>query len=106
MKDLISDAISKKLAGTLDAIGGARALYGDPISFNGEQIVPVARVSVILSAGAEGAGSGNSGIGGSLAGLAKGGGGGSADAGIRVVIEPVGFLRPGADGPVFCALSP
>lgn len=39
MKDLITDAISKKLSTTLESIGGARALYGDPITFNGEQIV-------------------------------------------------------------------
>lgn len=104
MKDLITDAISKKLAVTLEAIGGAKALYGDPITFNGEQIIPVARVSVVLSASAEGSGGGNSGLGGSLASMAKGSGGGTADAGIKVTIEPVGHLRSTPQGPVFCPL--
>ena len=104
MKDLITDAISKKLAGTLEAIGGAKALYGDPITFNGELIIPVARVSVVLSASAEGSGGGNSGLGGSLASMARGSGGGTADAGIKVTIEPVGYLRSTPQGPVFCPL--
>lgn len=104
MKDLITDAISKKLAGTLEAIGGAKALYGDPITFNGEQIIPVARVSVVLSATAEGSGGGNSGLGGSLASMARGSGGGTADAGVKVTIEPVGYLRSTPQGPVFCPL--
>ena len=105
MKDLITDAISKKLAATLEAIGGARALYGDPISFNGEQIIPVARVAVVLSAAADGAGGGDAGLTGGIRNMAKGGGGGKADASIQVSIEPLGFLRAGADGPVFCPLT-
>lgn len=105
MKDLITDAITQKLATTLEAVGGARALYGDPIAFNGETIVPVARVTVRLAANAEGGGSGNAGIGGALAQKALGGGSGSAGAGIDVRIEPVGFLRSSAQGPVFVALE-
>lgn len=104
MKDLITDAISKKLAGALEAIGGAKALYGDPIPFNGEQIIPVARVRVSLSASAEGGGGGNSGLGGSLASMAKGSGSGTADAGVNMIIEPVGYLRSTPEGPVFCPL--
>ncbi|MDF2445872.1 MAG: hypothetical protein K0S46_1108 [Moraxellaceae bacterium] len=103
MKDLITDAIMKKLAETLQALGGARTLFGDPIRFNGEEIVPVARVSVLLSAAADGAGGGNAGL-ASFAQLSKGGGGGNAEAGVRVLVEPVGFLRGTADGPVFCPL--
>lgn len=106
MKDLITDAITKKLASTLDAIGGAKALYGDPIVFNGEEIIPVARISVVLSASAEGSGGGNSGLGGSLASMAKGSGGGTADAGVKVSIEPVGYLRSSPQGPMFCPLLP
>lgn len=105
MKDLITDALTQKLATTLEAMGGARALYGDPIAFNGETIVPVARVSVRLSASAEGSGSGNAGLGGALAQKALGGGGGAAGAGVDVRIEPVGFLRSTPQGPVFVALE-
>jgi hypothetical protein len=113
MKDLITDAIQKKLSATLEAVGGVRALYGDPITFNGEQIVPVARIVVSLSAGAEGSGGGNAGIGGALGGFgkaggnnaAKGGGGGNAEAGIRVAIEPAGFLRSTPQGPQFVPLQ-
>ncbi len=105
MKDLITDAISKKLATTLESVGGARALYGDPIDFNGEQIIPVARVTVSLAAGADGSGSGNAGLTGGISNLAKGGGGGKADASVNVIIEPIGYLRSTTDGPVFCPID-
>jgi len=104
MKDFLTDALSKKFAATLESVGGAKALYGDPIPFNGEEIIPVAKVTVLLSAAAEGSGSGNSGLGG-FSSLAKGGGGGNAEAGVKVLIEPVGFLRSTANGPVFVPLA-
>lgn len=50
MKDMLSDAVAKKLNATLESVGGVRALYGDPISFNGEEIIPVARISITLGA--------------------------------------------------------
>ncbi|MEE4250985.1 MAG: hypothetical protein V2I38_10375 [Alcanivoracaceae bacterium] len=106
MKDLITDAIRNKLAATLESVGGAKALYGDPIDFNGEQIIPVARVMVSLAAGADGSGGGNAGLAGSVTNMAKGGGGGKADASVNVTIEPVGYLRSTPQGPVFCPLMP
>lgn len=105
MKDLITDAITRKFTATLESVGGAKALYGDPIDFNGEQIIPVARVTVTLGAGAEGSGGGNAGLTGGIAHLAKGGGGGTAEASVKVAIEPVGFLRATAQGPVFVPLA-
>ena len=105
MKDLLSDAVAKKLNATLEAVGGVRALYGDPVTFNGEEIIPVARVSITLGADAEGSGGGDSGASARLNSMAKGGGGGKAKASTRVDIEPVGFLRAGADGPVFVPLD-
>jgi uncharacterized spore protein YtfJ len=104
MKDILTEAITKKLTATLESIGGAKALYGDPIMFNGEQIVPVAKITVVLSAGAEGSGGGNTGLAGSITGLAKGSGGGAADTTVRVTIEPIGYLRATPNGPVFCPL--
>ena len=105
MKDLITDAISKKLATTLESIGGAKALYGEPIDFNGEKIVPVARITVMLAAGADGSGGGNTGLTGGITNMAKGGGGGKADASVNVSIEPVGYLRGTSAGPVFCPIE-
>lgn len=103
MKDLISDAFSKKLAGTIESVGGAKAVFGEPVMLNGEQIVPVARIVISLSAAAEGSGGGNAGVTGALANLAKGSGGGNAEAGIRVVVEPVGYLKSSPGGPVYVA---
>lgn len=104
MKDLITDAISKKLAGTIESVGGAKAVFGEPVTFNGEQIVPVARIVISLAVAAEGSGGGNAGVTGALSNLAKGGGGGNAEAGIRVTVEPVGYLKASPGGPVFVAL--
>lgn len=104
MKDMIKDAIAKKLSTTMESIGGANALYGDPVTFNGEEIIPVARVTVVLGADAVGSGGGNAGL-SSLTNRAKGSGGGDAEASVRVNIEPVGFLKSTPNGPVFCAIS-
>lgn len=105
MKDMITEAISKKLSATLESVGGAKALYGEPIKFNGEEIVPVARVTVVLGAAAEGQGGGNAGLKGAISNAAKGGGGGNADASVKVEIEPLGYLRATENGPQFCPLQ-
>lgn len=105
MKDILTDAIAKKFSATLESVGGAKALYGDPIRFNGEEIVPVARVTVTLAAGADGSGGGNAGLTGSITNMAKGGGGGNAEASVKVAIEPVGYLRATTQGPVFVPLA-
>lgn len=105
MNTLLTDAIMKKLGTTLESIGGAQALYGDPITVNGEQIVPVARITVSLTAGAEGSGGGQAGLPG-IGQLTKGGGGGNTEAAVRIVIEPVGYLQTTPNGLVFCPLDP
>jgi uncharacterized spore protein YtfJ len=105
MKELFTDAISKKLSSTLEALGGAKAVFGDPITLNGEQIVPVAKVVIRLTAGAEGSGGGNAGLASSFANMAKGGGGGNAEAGVHIAIEPVGYLRSTPNGPVYCEIG-
>ena len=105
MKDMLSDAISKKLNATLESTGGIKALYGDPIEFNGEQIIPVGRVSLTLGAAAEGSGQGDAGASAKLNSLSKGGGGGDADASVQVEIEPLGFIVSTPDGPVFRKLE-
>jgi len=107
MKDLLTDALSKKVASALAATGGVNALYGDPVRVGDEEIVPVGRITLELAATADADGSG-----GGKAGLAKlgtlpsGGGGGKAgaNAGVRVLVEPMGYLRSGSQGPEFVAL--
>lgn len=105
MKDLITEAIQKKLGATLESVGGASALFGDPITFNGEDIVPVARIVIQLNADADGQGGGDAGLTGGIRNMAKGSGGGKAGAGIQVTLEPVGFVRQGQDGPEYRSLE-
>lgn len=105
MKELITDALNKKLMAALEATGGVRALYGDPIVFQGEEIVPVARIVLKLAAGAEGSGGGDAGVQKLFGNAAKGSGCGHAEAGLQISIEPVGYLRAGKDGPVFNKLG-
>jgi len=104
MKDLISDSISKKLSATMESLGGASAIFGDPVTLDGQEVIPVARVVVKLGAAAEGAGSGDAGSGSAFKQLAKGGGGGNADASVSISIEPAGFVHQGTDGPRFTAI--
>jgi uncharacterized spore protein YtfJ len=101
MKDFLSDAVAKKISQTLESTGGARALFGEPVTLDGMEVVPVARVSIVLGASADGSGGGNAGASGRLKGLAKGSGGGQADASVRIDIEPMGYLTGSADGPAF-----
>lgn len=103
MKDIISEAISKKLSSTLETVGGAKALFGEAVTLNGEEIIPVARIRIELGAAADGSGSGDAGFGG-LKSFSKGGGGGKADAGIQIAIEPAGYVKSTTNGPEFVAI--
>ena len=103
MKDAITEAINSKLSGTLEGLGGAGAIYGDPITLGGEELIPVARIRVRLSSAADGGGGGDSGAG--LSAMAKGTGGGKADAGMEVDIEPVGVIRSTDQGPELVSLD-
>lgn len=105
MKELLTDALNKKLLAVLEATGGVRSLYGDPVYWHGEEIVPVARIALKLSAGAEGAGSGDAGVQKLFGNAAKGGGGGHVEAGIQILIEPVGYLRAGEGGTQFVRIE-
>lgn len=105
MKDVISEAIRKKVSSAMEATGGVQAVYGDPVSLNGEEVIPVARVVIHLGAAAKGGGSGNSGASAGLSSMAKGGGSGDADASVRIDIEPLGFLRSTGQGPEFVRLD-
>ena len=104
MKDLITDALQKKLEATLAATGGVKAIYGDPITVDGKTIVPVARIRLVLQAAAEGEGGGRSALKNPLGAGALGSGGGVAGAGVVVIIEPAGFLSPDGDSFQFTAV--
>ena len=103
MKDIISEALGRQVAMALDASGGVRALYGEPISYGDEEIVPIGRITLELGANAEGSGGGKSGL--ASLGRSSGGGGGTAAAGVRVHIEPLGFLRQHEGELVFVPLE-
>ena len=105
MKDLITESIQKKLGATLESVGGASAVFGAPVQFNGEEIIPVARIVITLSADADGEGGGNAGLTGGIRNMAKGGGGGKAGAGIQIAIEPAGYLRGTGDKMSFIPLA-
>lgn len=105
MKDVISDAIRRKVSSAIEATGGVKAVYGDPVKLNGEEVIPVARITITLGAAASGGGSGDSGASAKLSSMAKGGGRGDADASVRIHIEPIGFLRSTDQGPEFCSLD-
>lgn len=105
MKDIFSDAIREKVSAALQSSGGIQALYGDPVELDGEEIIPVGRISITLGAAGKGGGSGDSGASAKLGSMAKGGGGGDADASVRIDIEPVGFIRKTPDGPAFSSLK-
>lgn len=94
MNEVLSDAVTKKLSAMMEALGGASALYGDPVILNGEEIVPVARISVIVG-GIE------SGARGGVTNLSRN----ASEPPVRMIIESVGFLQSSPDGPVFCAID-
>jgi uncharacterized spore protein YtfJ len=105
MKELITEALQKRIGTTLESLGGASAVFGDPIEFNGEQVIPVARIRVQLSADADGEGGGGAGIASAISNRARGAGSGSAAAGIEVSIEPAGVLRKDGDALAFVAIQ-
>lgn len=89
-EEVLQDAVARKLGIMMDALGGARALYGEPVKLNGEEIIPVARISIELGAD-------------TARPVMSVGRRPAPEAPLRVVIESVGFLQSGPDGPVFCA---
>jgi len=105
MKDIISDEIKKKLSMTIESVVSTNMLFGDPIELNGEQLIPVAKIVINLSARAEGSGGGNAGLKGSLASLAKGGGEGQAGSGVKITVEPLGLISSKSGEPKLIPLD-
>src|SRR5690606_41757589 len=50
MKDLLTDALQKKVSAALSATGGINALYGEPVKIGNDEVVPVGRIAIELSA--------------------------------------------------------
>lgn len=99
MKNLIKDAVAEKLTATLEGVGGAAALYGDPVALDGRELIPVARIRIELATHAEGEGGGKAGLASALRNSADGKGEGNASAGVTIHIEPVGVILNGEHGP-------
>lgn len=105
MKEFLSEAIGNKVQQSLERFAGADALFGQPVKMGGGEIIPVGKVIVRTGSQAEGEGGGDAGGGARLKQMAKGSGGGVAQASVQVEIVPVGFIKDGADGPVFVAID-
>jgi uncharacterized spore protein YtfJ len=90
---MILDEIKKKMELGLDITTGIDKLFGDPISVNGIECIPVAKVVVEVSASAMGEGAGGVNMSDKLKSLAKGGGEGEATSDARIEIIPVGLLQ-------------
>jgi len=105
MKNIITDEITKKLATTLNSTVSANMIFGDAIELNGEQYIPVAKVVINLSADAEGGGSGNAGLKSSFTNMAKGGGEGKAESGVKITVEPVGLVSSKSGEPTLIPLD-
>ncbi|MGM0563961.1 MAG: hypothetical protein ACQES2_06490 [Pseudomonadota bacterium] len=101
MKEFLSEAIGNKVQQSLERFAGADALFGQPVKMGGGEIIPVGKVIVRTGSQAEGEGGGDA----RLKQMAKGSGGGVAQASVQVEIVPVGFIKDGADGPVFVAID-
>lgn len=106
IKALITRELSEQLANALELTGGMKTLFGDPVAFNGREIVAVGRITIKLTAEAEGLGHGNTyGMPSGMKNLAKGSGGGSATSGVQVTVEPVGYLSVDSNGTKFVLLE-
>lgn len=71
------------------------------------QEIKAINIVIELGANAQSGGSGKTGVAAlpKLSAAPSGGGEGDATAGVRIVIEPVGYLRAGANGPEFVRLD-
>lgn len=98
MKELITEELKKKLTAGLDSVG-ADQLFGSPIELSGETVVPVAKIQIELNAAAKGSGGGTAGLKGTLSNATKGDGGGDANAGVKISIEPSGFISTNSGKP-------
>lgn len=104
MKELLIEAFSKQLSETIASSGGAKAVFGDVIHLDGKEIVPVAQISIHLSASAIGSGAGESGL-SAFGSMNSGGGQGAAGAGIDIEITPLGYIKSGDVEPEFVRLD-
>ena len=102
---ILSDNLAASITKSIESLGGARAVFGEPIKAGDTQIIPVAR---IRASAAEGQGGGDIAQSGGTRLLGQklgGGGGGKAGAGVTIDIEPVGYIENAAGQTRYCTLS-
>lgn len=105
---ILSDNLAASITKSIESLGGARAVFGEPIKAGDTQIIPVARIRIQLASAAEGQGGGDIAQSGGTRLLGQklgGGGGGKAGAGVTIDIEPVGYIENAAGQTRYCTLS-
>ncbi len=90
------EAVITQVAQTIQKEANISAVFGEPKKLDEHTIIPVARVKITISAGG-GMGSGPE--------TTKAGGAGGGGA-LLVEVEPIGFIRDGAEGPMFKSIAP
>lgn len=100
------EAVAAQLAQTIQKEANINAIFGEPKQLDQHTIIPVARIKVTL-AGAGGGGKGPA-PGGAEGGDAPSGtaGGTGGGGGMDIEVQPIGFIRDGADGAEFVAIDP
>lgn len=101
------EAIAAQIAQTIQKEANINAIFGEPKQLDQHTIIPVARIRVAFGGGA-GSGSGpapakkQDAAEASVGTAAAIGGGG----GLEIEVQPLGFIRDGADGATFVAIDP
>jgi uncharacterized spore protein YtfJ len=100
------EAIAAQIAQTIQKEANINAIFGEPKQLDQHTIIPVARIKVAFGGGA-GSGSGltprkKDEAPESVSSASAIGGGG----GLEIEVQPLGFIRDGADGPTFIAIEP
>ena len=101
------ETIAAQLAQTIQKEANINAIFGEPKQLDQHTIIPVGRVRVTFGGGA-GSGSGlapakkseGAEAGASTASAIAGGGG------LDIEVQPLGFIRDGAEGAVFVSIDP
>lgn len=101
------EAIATQIAQVIQKEANVNAIFGEPKKIDEHTIIPVARVRVALGGGAGGGAGpvpaksdGEPAPG--LLGTAKATGGGG---GLDIEVQPLGFIRDGAEGATFVAIE-
>ena len=97
------EAIATQLTQVIQKEANIKAIFGEPMKLDEHTIIPVARVKITLGGGG-GSGTGPTPTPGKtdevgIAGASAGGGG------LDIDVQPLGFIRDGAEGATFIAIA-